>query len=288
MPIVIGAGVPRRPLLRVAVLAAGWAAFRDRAPLLSLFSAPARGPSALRAFTIAALGTLLANTTKPYDVPDARMYCALLYTNVAGLQDEVDRYIRKPANTAYLDSLTGGNCFVMAIEPRSKRTRKGTRPYSPSDVLRLAANFGVREAGLPACVFFYDWTRKSADDVTRVPLRPMFDRVAEADRPERMTRVFEELFVAVRQVAHHPDAGKRKREFEKLVKHVRKEFVARRRSRLERAGPVLRFVETTAAVLAVVLPGTGLDRWFHHTSTPGGTPYYQVAPPPSGQQQPPV
>ena len=275
-------------MLRVAVLAAGWAAFRDREPLLSLFSAAVRGPSGLRAFPIAALGALLAQPTRPYDVPDARMYCALLYTNVAGLQDEVDRYIRNPDNSAYLDSLTHGNCFVMAIEPRSKRTRKGTRPYSPSDVLKLAADFGVREAGLPACVFFYDWTSKRADDVTRVPLRPMFDGVAEADRPDRTTRVFEDLFVAVRQVAHHPDAGKRKREFEKLVKHVGKEFVVHRRSRLERAGPVLQLVETTAAVLAVVLPGTGLDRWFHHTPTPGGTPYYQVAPPPSGQQQQPV
>jgi hypothetical protein len=287
VPFVVGAGVPRRPLPGVAALGAlvGWVEVMRSGSLTTL---AARTPSSgFRSLAAGALVGILASAAKPYDVPDRRAYCVLLYTGASGLQDEVHRYINNVGNTTYLDSLTGGNCSTMSVEPRTKRTRKGTKPYSPGQVLGVAADFGLRKTQLPAAVFFYDWANKGPDDVTRVPLEPVFESAPPGDRQQRMTSVFGKLFAAVGEVAKYDDVAERKREFEKLVEHVRREYVVRRRSRLERAGPVLQLVETTAAVLAIILPGTGLDRWFKHSPTSGGTPYYQVAQPPPDQGQPP-
>jgi hypothetical protein len=144
-------------------------------------------------------------------------------------QIAVDEYIHDGSNRDYIDALSDEKCAVLAVESRSKNTRKGTRPFSPGEVLRLAAEFGVAEDDLPSAVFFYDWNKRDPKHCTRVPLRRMFEDIDGTGSRDRMTQVFVKLFTAVGQVVNIGDAEKRQRQFEKLIEPAEASWVTRKK-----------------------------------------------------------
>ncbi|SRR5713226_6681846 len=79
-------------------------------------------------------------------------FCVLLYTPGNGVNARLHKYVRSHWNM--LDSLTGDNCLLLAIENMKSELSIDIEKFKPEDVYKIARYLGASVDTVPGLVFF--------------------------------------------------------------------------------------------------------------------------------------
>jgi PAS domain-containing protein len=109
-------------------------------------------------------------------------YAVLLYPPLNGLNAKLHRYVL--SHWRFLNSLTGDNCLLLAIESRDKPIDK----FKPGDVYAIARLLGAEVDQIPCLIFITD---PNSERQTLVqPLGALFGESEELT-DERLTEFFQ-------------------------------------------------------------------------------------------------